>query len=271
MDTKVSVSRENPCFALRSMLCLTLSSTLLPCVTFAQFTQSPPNGATPISRLQSGSFSNDDIESVARAGTAQEVLPKLEKRFLDPTEVDEKDIIAKALVQLGDKDNTYWNFLLQQATLAVDSDIPEPFPHSRGVPKAEELSPDFKAWAQAHQLDVSSAIQIVISDFPGRILLLGETGDPRGVPLLQRALHSHNYFIVDQAAKGLAKIQDKDSIPLIIAAMQGAPPEHTSEIARSLVYFDDAQAQGAVDSYMPKARAAQARDAKARGMGVFGW
>ena len=271
MAMKVSRLRDNLCLALRDVLCLGLSITLLPCVAFSQFTQDAPNGATPIARLQSGSFSNEDIESVVRAGTAQEVLPKLEKRFFDPTEVDEKAMIANALVRLGDEDSTYWNFLLQQATLAVDNDIPDPFPHSQGVPKTGELSPDFKAWTQAHHVDVGSAFQTVTIDLPGRILLLGETGDPRGVPLLQRALHSHNLLIVVFAAKGLAEIQDKQSIPLIIAAVREAPPEYASLIAEPLMYFDDAQAQDAFDRYTPKEKATMARQSKARGMGVFGW
>ena len=118
---------------------------------------------------------------------------------------------------------------------------------------------------------MSSAILKTIYDFPGSVLLLGETGDPRSILLLRRALRSHNYFIVIQAAKGLAKLQDRDSIPLILTALQGAPPECTVEIAKSLVYFDDARAQGAVDSYIPKEMATQAREARAKGMGVFGW
>lgn len=271
MDRKVSGLRENPCLALRGMLCLALSSTFLPCVTFAQFTQSPPNGATPIARLQSGNFSNDDVESVARAGTANEVLPKLEKGFVDPTEVDQKEHIANALVRLGDKNNVYWDFLLQQATLAVDSDIPDPFRDSEGKLTNQDLSPDFKAWTQAHHVDVGSAFEQVTIYLPGKILLLGETGDPRGIPLLQRALQSHNYLIVAFAAKGLVKIQDRRSIPLIISATQQLPPEYRPVIAMSLVYFDDSQAQDAFDRYVPKEMATLLRESKAKGMGVFGW
>ena len=80
----------------------------------------------------------------------------------------------------------------------------------------------------------------------------------RGIPLLRRALQSHNYLIVAWAAKGLAQIQDKQSIPLIVAAVQRAPTEYNSLIAESLVYFDDAQAQSAVDTYMPKDKATMA-------------
>ena len=77
-------------------------------------------------------------------GLRRKFSPKLEKRFFDPTEVDEKEHIANALVRLGGKDDTYWDFLLQQATLAVDSDLPNPFRDSEARTR-RELSPDFKA------------------------------------------------------------------------------------------------------------------------------
>jgi PBS lyase HEAT-like repeat len=73
------------------------------------------------------------------------------------------------------------------------------------------------------------------------------------------------------AAKGLVQIQDKDSIPLIIAACQRAPTGYASEIAKSLIWFDDPRAQTAVDTYVPKEHAKIWRDARAQGMGVFGW
>jgi hypothetical protein len=57
---------------------------------------------------------------------------------------------------------------------------------------------------------------------------------------------------------------------MIIAAAQRAPTGCNSVVAESLVYLDDKQAQSAVDSYMPKDRAAIAREARAEGAGLFG-
>jgi HEAT repeat protein len=135
----------------------------------------------------------------------------------------------------------------------------------QAIPALEE---QFK---RAHHVSVSTAFQYARYDIPGKVLQLATAGDPRGIPLLRRALRSRNYLIVTWAAKGLAQIQDKQSIPLIIAAAQRAPTGYPSLIAESLLYFDDAQAQSAVDTYMPKDRAAIYREARARGMGVFGW
>jgi HEAT repeat protein len=131
-------------------------------------------------------------------------------------------------------------------------------------------SPELHAWAESHHVDVNTAAIDSRYDFPGKVLLLGETGDPRGIPLLRRALQSRDYLIVVFAANGLAQIQDKDSIPLIIAACRRASTGFASGIAMSLIWFDDPRAQAAVDTYMPKEHAKIFRDARAQGMGVFG-
>jgi HEAT repeat protein len=67
------------------------------------------------------------------------------------------------------------------------------------------------------------------------------------------------------AAMGLAEIQDKDSIPLIIEACDRAPAEAASSIAEALVYFDDPEAQGAVGRYIRKDVAKALREERAQG------
>ena len=73
------------------------------------------------------------------------------------------------------------------------------------------------------------------------------------------------YLTVQNNARLLAEIQDKDSIPLIIEACKRAPAAAAAVIAESLVYFDDTEAQRAVDMYVPKDRAKIIREAKAQG------
>jgi HEAT repeat protein len=237
----------------------------------AQATQKTPTeleGA--IARVTSGDISSPrDVVVLADAGAVQ-AIPALEKQFKRATDVDTKVSIASGLVKLRDRDNTYWNFLLEQATLAVDGDMPDPV-YSESQGKMAVPSPELQAWADAHNVSLNTAWQYASFDIPGKVLQLAVTGDPRGIQLLQRALRSRNYLIVDAAARGLAQIQDKQSIPLIIAAIQRAPTGSNSLIAGALVYFDDTQAQSAVDNYMPKDRAAIAREARAEGAGVFGW
>jgi HEAT repeat protein len=101
--------------------------------------------------------------------------------------------------------------------------------------------------------------------------MVAEMGDPRGVPLLQRALSSPNSDIRLIAAAGLARTRDKDSVPLIIDLCKNAPPDVASHIASQvLVYFDDPRAQSAVDRYLSKEDAKFAREEKANGLGPLG-
>ncbi len=271
MSAKTSRSQPLPHLVLEIALCFVLGCPLLPRLAYGQATQTLPDeldSAIATARSKSSVVSPRDVVVIANAGAVQ-AIPALEEQFKRATDVDTKVSIASGLVHLRDRDNTYWNFLLEQATLAVDSDVPDPgYSESQG--KGTAQSPELQAWADAHNVSLNTAWQYASNDIPAKVLQLATTGDPRGIPLLRRALHSSNYQIVAWAAKGLAQIQDKQSIPLIIAAAQRAPAGLNSLIAESLVYFDDTQAQSAVDTYMPKDRAAIARETRAEGAGLFG-
>lgn len=252
---------------LRNM-CLVLGLTFLSAVANGQTTQNPSDPlADAIARVKSGeSPAALDIRIIAKAGAAIQVIPALEGQFGRATDVLTKGIIAAGLVKLGDRDNTYWNYLEEQAELAVASDIPDAmFSESQGKWMEHAPSPELQTWADSHHLSANTAGIDSIYDFPGKLLLLGETGDPRGIPILRRALQARDYLIVAAAAKGLAQIQDKDSIQLIIAACRRAPEGYASEIAISLVYFDDPDAQSTVDKYVPKPYAQAIRELKAKG------
>jgi PBS lyase HEAT-like repeat len=125
-------------------------------------------------------------------------------------------------------------------------------------------SPAFVEWAKAHGQSPQSAGRDAMYLLPGRLTLLASTGDQRAIPLLRRGLSSPNHMIEIAAANGLAELQDKESIPLIIEACKRAP-EAAGVIAQSLVYFDDAEAQAAVDTYVPKDTAKGLREGKAQG------
>jgi hypothetical protein len=256
--------------ALRNM-CLVLVFMLPKCATCGQWAQKQSDevGAS-IAKVKSGDFNGYHVEVIAKAG-AVGAIPALEEQFGRKTEVPVKEQIASALVRLGDKDNTYWNYLEEQAQLAVDSDIPDAvFSESQGKWLEHAPSPELQAWADAHHVSANTAGIDSIYDFPGKLLFLGKTGDPRGIPILRRALMARDYAIVAAAAKGLAQIQDKDSISLIIAACRRAPSGYASEIARSLVYFDDPEAQSTVDKYMRKLDAQATREARAHGRKPLG-
>ena len=271
MIAKRSSSQPLLHLVLRMALCFVLGCPVLPRLAHGQATQKTLTELDDaIASVKSGNFSPRDVVVIANAGAAVHAIPTLEEQFKRATDVNTKVAIASGLVKLRDRDNTYWNFLLEQATLAVDSDTPDPV-YSQSQGKMAAPSPELQAWADAHSVSVDTAWQNASFDIPGKVLQLATTGDPRGIPLLRRALQSHNYLIVVWAAKGLAQIQDKQSTPLIVAAAQKAPTGYSYVIAESLLYFDDTQAQSAADQLMPKEKATMFREIRTQGMGVFGW
>lgn len=216
-----------------------------------------------------GPDSNYFVERIAETHAVQ-AIPLLEQKFarakgelimaniaqgkVKPEDLD-KAHTASALVRLGDGSDVYWDFLLQQATLAEDSGAPEFLIYNTEGKATAGPSPEFIEWAKAHAVSVSDTGSAELILLPGMVGLLGMTGDHRAIPLLRRALSSPNYQIEVAGARGLAKVQDRESIPLIKNACQKAPAGAAASIAAaSLVYFDAPEAQLAAETYIPKKR-----------------
>lgn len=226
------------------------------------------NVANAIAKVKSGNFVSADVDMIGRGG-AVEAIPVLKKQFVRAQDQLDKATIARVLIKLGDKDDTYWDFLMKLVTPALESDAPDFMNFDPQGKSGAGPSPDFIAWARAHNVPPNgpngTAAEDSVYTFPGEIMLLGATGDPRAIPLLRQALSSPNHMIEIAAAQALAELQDKESIPLIIEACKRAPAEAASLIAGALVYFDDPDAQSAVNTYVPKDYAKALREARAQG------
>jgi hypothetical protein len=216
-----------------------------------------------IAKIQSGELSAAAFDRITEARATQ-AIPVLEEQFARVGEKLDKARIAELLVKLGDKNDAYWDYLVQLATPALTSDAPNPWRYDAEGKAVPGLSSEFLDWAKAHRVSLDSMIELI-----GGVVSLGSTGDRRAIPILRRALLSPIYMIEIAAAKGLAEIQDKDSIADIIAACQKAPAEPARAIAQSLAYFDDPQAQRAVDTYLPVDLANYLRERRAQGHGPY--
>jgi hypothetical protein len=213
-----------------------------------------------LARLKDGTFYLVDIDRIAEAHVVQ-AIPGLKKQFGQTQDERSKSKIAAALVQLREKDNTYWQYLVTEAMPALESDAPNQTAFDskgRGIPV---LSAEFVAWAKAHNLSTDAALALAFQ-FTQNVLFLAETRDQRAIPLLRRALSSKIFMVQALAAGGLAKIPDKASIPLIIAACQKAPADVAFAISRaSLVDFNDPEAQKAAkifaDALPPREKSPQ--------------
>lgn len=225
-----------------------------------------------VATVKSGQFTLEDIEAIAEAAPNKrvEVNPILEAQFLSTEDASLKGRIASSLVRLGDKDETYWKFLITQAIPAADNDAPFFLGVDQSTDGTPKLAPDFLQWAADRHVSVDDAIELEAGRDPAAIDHLGFTRDVRAVPILRRALSSPNFYVEIAASRSLANIHDSGSIPLITAACSKAPAWAATQIALPLVYFDDKDAQRAVTLYVPKERAVDARKARSEGITEYG-
>jgi hypothetical protein len=187
-----------------------------------------------IDLLKQGAYGPATLEQIAEAQAGQ-LVPILEARFVTSQDAEVKARVARALVDLGDKGNEYWDFLVQQATAAIESDAPSP----RCFSSANCVSghpAEYVAWARAHNVAEGSQAETALYWLEGKVSLV--SGDSRGISLLHEALKSPYREIVYTAAKGLARANDKDSIPLIVEACKRFhDPEEVRLIALNLYEF----------------------------------
>jgi HEAT repeat protein len=210
-----------------------------------------------------------DARAAARAGEEQCLPPPppidpaanvaiLKQNFLNTQDEREKAQTASALIGLGERNDIYWDFLLRLETSLLEGEVSAAVKQEKPI---EETSSE-EAWAKLNR---------EFNEMMNFVQIVADTRDPRGVRLLRRALSSPVSDTQNIAAAGLARAQDKDSIPLIIDVCKNAPPDVAAVIAsNSLVYFDDPRAQSAVDQYLSKEAAKFAREEKANGVGPLG-
>jgi PBS lyase HEAT-like repeat len=230
----------------------------------------PGSTEESIAHVKSGEFSRWDVENIVQANAVR-ALPALKEQFGRAQDPLDKGKLASALIKLGDHDETYWQYLIQQAQPVIDSDAPTPLGHDAEGKTIPGPSPEFTRWAERHKLPVQDAGGDAIYIDPPKVLLLAMSGDPRAIPLLRQGLKTPNDFVKIFAAVGLAEMQDKASIPAIIQACKAAPAESAKELAEQLVYFDDIQAQDALDAFLPAETVRDLRDARAHGLGPLGY
>jgi HEAT repeat protein len=206
-----------------------------------------------IDSLKQGTYGPATQEQIAEAQAGQ-LVPILEARFVTSQDADVKARVARSLMDLGDKGNAYWDFLVQQAKLAIESDAPSP----QCISSANCMSghpPEYVAWARAHNVPEGSQAEMALRWLPGKVYLVA--GDPRGIPLLREALKSPDRDIVSTGADGLARAHDMDSIPLIVEACKREhDPDEVRQISHTLRAFANdpkarAAAQAAEEQCLP--------------------
>jgi hypothetical protein len=133
-----------------------------------------------IAKVKSGEFRAVHVDLIARA-SAIEGIPALKDQFDRVRDPLLKDKIAAALLRLGEKDDKYWEFLVNEAKAALESNTPNFVSYDSEGKAVSAPSPEFEAWLQTSGTSDESAMDDSMYLLPGRVALLGWSGDPRAV------------------------------------------------------------------------------------------
>jgi hypothetical protein len=116
------------------------------------------------------------VEQIGHSKALQAV-PMLEEKFARTKDPMDKAKIAQVLIKLGDKNEIYWDFLVKLATPALESDAPDFMSYDSQGKSAPGPSPEFIAWAKAHNVSPNgpngTAAEDSIYNFPGAVGFLG--------------------------------------------------------------------------------------------------
>jgi hypothetical protein len=174
--------------------------------------------------------------------------PALRAAFERETGIITRQFLAAALVKLGDKDARYFRYVAEAAAKAVRSDLPYSVSAAASSASKNAAVPTaVLPWARINRIYPERAVWLATIELPAAVEALGETADRRSLPILLRGLRSPNYFIVNEAAFGLARLGDPKTIKVIIRACERLGPDERRFTARALLYFDRREAQRAAE------------------------
>lgn len=182
-----------------------------------------------LNSLEHDTYYGPTTQAQIAEAKAGQLVPILEEKFVHVQDADIRARVAKALLDLGDKNEAYWDFLVQQARFAIESDAPSTRCYS---PTNCTGHSAYVAWARTHNAPEDSEAEMKLNWLlEERVQLV--FGDPRGIPLLREALKSPNNNVAQTGADGLTRAYDKDSIPLIVEACKRF---HDADDVRQIVH-----------------------------------
>jgi len=147
------------------------------------------------------------------------ILPALRAAFEKRSDKEGKQWIAVSVLRLGERSNTYFDFLAAYATKAIDDRTPAFFRvDGQGHAVRGEFSVEFLSWCAANGEDPKLTAAKQLSEYPQDVSFLAEAEDARADGLFRRGLDSPNPGVVGYSVEGLGRLGDVSALPLIEGA-----------------------------------------------------
>jgi len=168
--------------------------------------------------------------------------------------------LALILLQHGDEDKPYLEALIEYAREAVDTTAPLPIEYDeQGVAISGRLAEGFQRWCEAKNVELQECSAMVYA-YPVDVLMLARARNRKAIPLLRRALGVENHAVVEMAVRGLASLDDTDSIPLIARQLTRFRPKLAESVAAATAEFDDPRVAPLLDRFVADGKLRQEID-----------
>jgi hypothetical protein len=207
-----------------------------------------------IAGLKDTTLNYADVHALLYVPPSKEIIDSLRQAFDHYTAKGERQEIAAALIQIGDSDATYYEYLARFARVAIEDNTPFLLAYdSAGRIVKGAMNPTLEQWCKDHKTDLSAIAELQMSEYPLDVELLDRTRDPRAGPLLIEGLKSENPWVALKAAQGLALLGRVDTLPLIAKSCERLPKEAGSGVAIAFADFQSPLAEQYFAHFEPNA------------------
>jgi HEAT repeat protein len=161
-----------------------------------------------------------------------------------------RQTLALALLQQGEKDEVYIDDLLKYAREAIDTTAPLPVEYDQqGNALKGHVAPAFERWCKSNGFELRECLDRVYA-YPLDVLMLARAKDRRAIPLLRQALSVENHATAEMAVRGLAWLNDTDSIPLVAQQLVRFRPKLAQSVAAAVAEFSDPRVGPILDRFV---------------------
>jgi hypothetical protein len=234
-------------------------------ITVASIASAAPRSVSELlSKLAKGPLDPSVFFELESQPTEQRVFEALAEAFEKRDSKEDRQWIALTMLHLGDTSERYLDLLSGYARQAIEDRTPLWFVYGpSGDIMRGEMSHEFEQWCRENNRNPKEVAGLQFSTYPVDVSLVADAQDARAADLLRRGLESENPLIVFYSAEGLALLQDREAIPLIVRSCERFPAGTASFVAESLARYLTLDADLVMERFVkdPNVRAAVKREA----------
>lgn len=191
-----------------------------------------------LAKLANGQLSEPDLWALESQPQTEKTVPALIAAFHARVDKAEKQWIAGSLIRLGDRSDTYFNYLAGYAKVAVEDRAPDFVKYdSQGRGIRGEFSPEFQDWCTRNGKDPRALAKLQIQVYPQDVLILAATQDERARELFREGLGSPNPLVLAFCVQGLGRLHDEVALALIGQAISRVPAGDRQFVSCQLPWF----------------------------------